>query len=164
MKDEKPLVWLVNGTPEEEEFVKEALKEEFHVTPVRSVSSVRHQLKRLIKQNSIYGAVCCLDADGHTEQRKAWFSAKYLWRMGIPVVCYSLEKYDEKQWKRLKQRFPELNSEQSLQGKRPFTGVPYFVLSYEEDQADFILSALINQTVEKEKKKSRKEKKKSATI
>jgi len=142
MKDEKPLVWLVNGTPEEEEFVKEALREEFHVTPVRSVSSELPKLKRLIKKNRLYGAVCCLDADGLTEQRKAWFSAKYLWRQGIPVVCYSLEKYDEKQWKRLKQRFPELNSEQSLQEKRPFTRVPYFVLSYEEGQADFILSAL----------------------
>lgn len=153
MKDEKPLVWLVNGTPEEEEFVKEALREKFHVSPVRSVSSELPKLKRLIKQNSLHGAVCCLDADGHTEQRKAWFSAKYLWRQGIPVVCYSLEKYDEKQWKRLKQRLPELSSEQSLQEKRPFTGVPYFVLSYEEGQADFILSVLINQTVKKEEKK-----------
>jgi len=143
MEDKKPLVWLVNGTPEEEEFVKKALGEEFRVSPVHSMSpAVQLQLKRLIKQNGLYGAVCCLDADGPglTAKHKAWFSPKYLLRMGIPTVCYSLEEYDEKQWKMLERRFPELNADL------------YFVLSYKEDQANFILSALNKQTKEKEDK------------
>ncbi len=143
MKDENPLVWLVNGTPEEEEFVKKALGEKFSISPVHSMSpAVQRQLKRLIKQDGLYGAVCCLDADGPgpTAKHKAWFSAKYLMRMDIPVVCYSLEEYDEKQWKMLKRRFSELNTD------------IYFVLSYKEDQANFILSALNKQTAEKEKR------------
>ena len=99
------------------------------------------QLKKLIKQDALHGAVCCMDAYKTTAQHKAWFSARYLWRMGIPVVCYSLEEYDETEWKMLKRRFPELDEE-----------VPYFVLSYQDDQADFILSALSEQTAAKEKR------------
>lgn len=142
MPTEKSLVWLVNGTPEEEEFVKKALGEDFRVNPVPSISpNVQRQLKRLIKQDALYGAVCCLDAEGITAQHKAWFSARYLWRMNIPVICYSLEKYDEKEWKMLKRRFPELDDD-----------VRYFVLSYQEDQADLILSVLGKQKVGKDER------------
>ena len=147
MENENSLVWLVNGTEEEEEFVKEALGEEFSVSPVHSLSpTVQRQLKRLIKQNELYGAVCCMDANGTTAQHKAWFSARYLWRMGIPVVCYSIEKYNEREWKMLKRRFPELDAD-----------VPYLVLSYQEDQANFISSTLNEQRGKKDNK-SRKEK------
>jgi len=49
MKDDKKLVWLVNGTPEEEEFVKKALGEEFSVSPVHSISLDVHRQRYVLQ-------------------------------------------------------------------------------------------------------------------
>ena len=137
---QKPLLLIINELKEYQDWFIDAFDREFCIIcmPVLTFQE-RRQLKEWVQQEKIYGAICGLDASGVTSQRKAWFVARQIYRLGIPMVCFTEQEYSAKTWKRLKGRFPELKEE-----------IPYFALT-EEDDFSSVKNALHQQIADKEK-------------
>ena len=142
---QKMLLFIINEPPEYQVFFIDAFDEEFSMTFMPALTpELKRQLKKFTQQDEICGVVCGLDASGETAQRKAWFAARQIFRMDIPVVCCTEHGYGERTWKRLKGRFPELKAE-----------IPYFALTEEQDFSA-VRSALYQQIIEKEKRECRR--------
>ncbi|HIE26080.1 TPA: hypothetical protein EYP66_02210 [Candidatus Poribacteria bacterium] len=119
----KPLLLIINEPPEYQDLFIDAFGDELNVICMPALKpQLRRQLKELVQQEEICGAVCGLDTSGATAQRSAWFAARQIFRMDIPVVCCTEHEYGEKTWRILKGRFPELKAE-----------IPYFALAEEDD-------------------------------
>ncbi len=144
---QKPLLLIINEPPEYQDLFIDAFDEEFSLIFIPTVTfQFIRQLKQLVQQEEICGAVCGLDALGITAQHSAGFLALQIFRTDIPVVCCTEQKYDEKRWKILKRRFPELNRD-----------IPYFALA-EEDDFSAVKSTLNQQIVEKEQRERKRKK------
>jgi len=144
---QKPLLLIVNEPPEYQVFFIDAFDEEFSMTFIPTLTpELKKQLKGLVYQEEICCAICGLDASGVTAQRSAWFAARQIFRMDIPIVCCTEQKYGDRTWKLLKGRFPELN-----------TKIPYFALA-EEDDFSTIRSMLHQKIVEKEQRERKRKK------
>jgi hypothetical protein len=144
---QKPLLFILNEPERYHGLFIEIFDEDFNVTFVPALTpQLKRQLKKLAQQDEIGGVVYGLDASGITAQQNAWFAARQIFRMGIPVVCCTEQEYDEKRWKRLKGRFPELNTEMS-----------YFALA-KEDNLSAVKSALHQQIAQKEQRERRRKK------
>lgn len=136
---------IINEPSEYQDMFIEIFGGEFDITYMPTLThQERKKFKELVGQKEILGAVCGLDASGVTAQRAAWFSARQIFRMDIPIVCFTEQEYGERAWKRLQGRFPELNAE-----------IPYFALTAEEDFS-VIKSALQGQIAENEKRKRKR--------
>jgi len=144
---QKPLLLIINEPPEYQDLFIDAFDEEFSVNFIPTLTpQCKKQLKKLVKQEEICSAVCGLDASGVTAQRSAWFAARQIFRMDIPLVCCTKQGYGERTWKQLRGRFPELKRE-----------IPYFALAEEDDFAT-VRSALHQQIVENERRKRKRKK------
>jgi len=144
---QKPLLLILNEPPEYQDLFINSFEDEFSIICMPALTpQFRKQLKELAQQEKFFAAVCGLDASGMTAQRSAWFAARQVFRMDIPVVCFTECEYCDKTWKRLKGRFPELKKE-----------IPYFAL-VEEDDLSFVKSALHQQIVAKEKRERKRKK------